>query len=60
MAFKTDPLSAFGGIWGVNKELTASVADYIVNKENVFVEVILAPSFEFEALEILKKNKICE
>jgi phosphoribosylaminoimidazolecarboxamide formyltransferase/IMP cyclohydrolase len=57
MAFKTDPLSAFGGIWGVNKKLTASAADFIVNKENIFVEVILAPSFNNEALEILKQKK---
>ena len=56
-AFKTDPLSAFGGIWGVNKELTANAADYIVNKEKIFVEVILAPSFENEALEILRQKK---
>jgi len=57
MAFKTDPLSAFGGIWGVNKELTANAADFIVNKEKIFVEVLLAPSFENEALEILKQKK---
>ncbi|MFX0074957.1 MAG: bifunctional phosphoribosylaminoimidazolecarboxamide formyltransferase/IMP cyclohydrolase [Candidatus Hermodarchaeota archaeon] len=56
-AFKTDPLSAFGGIWGVNSPLTVSAADFIINKENVFVEVILAPSFEIEALEILKQKK---
>jgi phosphoribosylaminoimidazolecarboxamide formyltransferase/IMP cyclohydrolase len=57
MAFNTDPLSAFGGIWGVNKELTADVADFIVNKEKIFVEVLLAPSFENEALEILRQKK---
>lgn len=57
MAFKTDPLSAFGGIWGVNKELTANAAEFIVNKEKIFVEVILAPSFENEALEILKQKE---
>jgi len=57
MAFKTDPLSAFGGIWGVNAELTADAADFIVNKENIFVEVLMAPSFEIEALEILKQKK---
>jgi phosphoribosylaminoimidazolecarboxamide formyltransferase/IMP cyclohydrolase len=56
-AFKTDPLSAFGGIWGVNKELTVNAADFIVNKEKIFVEVILAPSFENEALEILSQKK---
>ncbi|MGV9206248.1 MAG: bifunctional phosphoribosylaminoimidazolecarboxamide formyltransferase/IMP cyclohydrolase, partial [Promethearchaeia archaeon] len=56
-AFSCDPMSAFGGIWGVNQELTTEVADYIVNKENIFVEVIMAPSFEEEALKILKKKE---
>ena len=56
-AFSTDPLSAFGGIWGVNKELTKDVADFIVNKEKIFVEVLMAPSFESEALEILKQKQ---
>ncbi|MEE9378244.1 MAG: bifunctional phosphoribosylaminoimidazolecarboxamide formyltransferase/IMP cyclohydrolase [Candidatus Lokiarchaeia archaeon] len=56
-AFSTDPLSAFGGIWGVNKELTKEVADFIVNKEKIFVEVLMAPSFENEALEILQQKK---
>ena len=57
MAFKTDPLSAFGGIWGVNTELTVGAADFIVNQENIFVEVLMAPSFETEALEILKQKQ---
>jgi phosphoribosylaminoimidazolecarboxamide formyltransferase/IMP cyclohydrolase len=57
MAFSCDPLSAFGGIWGVNQELTKEVADFIVNKEKIFVEVLLAPSFEREALEILKQKE---
>ncbi|MFX1363357.1 MAG: bifunctional phosphoribosylaminoimidazolecarboxamide formyltransferase/IMP cyclohydrolase [Promethearchaeota archaeon] len=56
-AYNTDPLSAFGGIWGVNKELKTEVADFIVNKEKVFVDVLLAPSFEEKALEILKQKK---
>lgn len=57
MAFSCDPLSAFGGIWGVNHKLNTSVADFIVNKEKIFVEVLLAPSFEQEALEILKQKQ---
>ncbi|MFX1296591.1 MAG: bifunctional phosphoribosylaminoimidazolecarboxamide formyltransferase/IMP cyclohydrolase [Promethearchaeota archaeon] len=57
MAFSCDPLSAFGGIWGVNQELTKEVADYIVNKEKIFVEVLLAPSFDREALEILQQKE---
>jgi phosphoribosylaminoimidazolecarboxamide formyltransferase/IMP cyclohydrolase len=56
-AFSTDPMSAFGGIWGVNKELTEEVADFIVNKENIFVEVIMAPSFEPAALDILQQKE---
>jgi len=62
-AFSTDPLSAFGGVWGVNKELTKEVADFIVNKEKIFVDVLMAPSFENEALKILQQKKnmiICE
>ncbi|MFX1311546.1 MAG: bifunctional phosphoribosylaminoimidazolecarboxamide formyltransferase/IMP cyclohydrolase [Promethearchaeota archaeon] len=57
MAYSCDPLSSFGGIWGINKELTAEVADFIINKENIFLDVLLAPSFEPEALEILKQKK---
>jgi len=57
MAFNCDPMSAFGGIWGVNKELKTEVADFIINKEKVFVDVLLAPSFEPEALEILKQKQ---
>ncbi|MFX1277201.1 MAG: bifunctional phosphoribosylaminoimidazolecarboxamide formyltransferase/IMP cyclohydrolase [Promethearchaeota archaeon] len=57
MAFSCDPLSAFGGIWGVNQHLTKEVADFIVNKEKIFVEVLMAPSFQPEALEILKTKE---
>ncbi|MFX1377053.1 MAG: bifunctional phosphoribosylaminoimidazolecarboxamide formyltransferase/IMP cyclohydrolase [Promethearchaeota archaeon] len=57
MAFNCDPMSAFGGIWGFNKELTTDVADFIINKQNIFVDVLLAPSFENEALTILKKKE---
>ncbi|UCC21213.1 MAG: bifunctional phosphoribosylaminoimidazolecarboxamide formyltransferase/IMP cyclohydrolase [Promethearchaeota archaeon] len=56
-AFSTDPLSAFGGVWGVNKELTKEVADYIVNDEKIYVDVLMAPTFEEEAYEILKSKK---
>jgi phosphoribosylaminoimidazolecarboxamide formyltransferase/IMP cyclohydrolase len=56
-AFSTDPLSAFGGVWGVNKTLTKEVANYIINKEKIFIEVIMAPTFEQKALDILKQKK---
>ncbi len=57
MAFSCDPMSAFGGIWGVNQKLTKEVADFIVNKEKIYVEVLMAPNFESEALEILKQKE---
>ncbi len=56
-AFSCDPLSAFGGIWGYNTPLTAEVADYIINDQKVFVEVLLAPEFDADALEILKTKE---
>ncbi|MFX1392661.1 MAG: bifunctional phosphoribosylaminoimidazolecarboxamide formyltransferase/IMP cyclohydrolase [Promethearchaeota archaeon] len=55
-AFSTDPLSAFGGIWGVNKLLTREVAEFII-KEKIFIEVLMAPSFEPEAFNLLKQKK---
>ena len=56
MAFSCDPLSAFGGIWGVNKELTKEVAEFIIEKK-LFIEVLMAPSFEPDALQILKTKQ---
>jgi len=53
-AFKADSLSAFGGIIAFNRECTQKVAQKITS---VFVEIVLAPSFEKEALEIFKKKK---
>jgi phosphoribosylaminoimidazolecarboxamide formyltransferase / IMP cyclohydrolase len=53
-ALACDPVSAFGSIIAVNKELDAETA--MVMKE-LFVEAVIAPSFNEEALEILKKKK---
>ncbi|MBT7423801.1 MAG: bifunctional phosphoribosylaminoimidazolecarboxamide formyltransferase/IMP cyclohydrolase, partial [Candidatus Marinimicrobia bacterium] len=53
-AFKADSLSAFGGIVAFNQKCTKEVAQEITS---VFVEIVLAPSFETEALEIFKKKK---
>lgn len=57
LALKADPLSAYGGIIILNRELDATAAEE-VNK--LFFEVILAPSYDAKALEILKckKNRI--
>jgi phosphoribosylaminoimidazolecarboxamide formyltransferase/IMP cyclohydrolase len=54
-AFKTDPTSAFGGIIAFNRPLDANTAAAIVEKQ--FVEVIIAPSIESDALEICSAKK---
>jgi phosphoribosylaminoimidazolecarboxamide formyltransferase/IMP cyclohydrolase len=48
-ALRSDPLSAFGGIIALNREIDGPLATKIA--EN-FVEVIVAPSFSDEALEV--------
>lgn len=50
-AFKTDPTSAFGGIIALNCSLDARAAREISKQ---FVEVLMAPSFTPEALEVFK------
>ena len=55
-AFKTDPTSAFGGIIAFNRPLDAVTARAIIDRQ--FVEVIIAPLIEADAIPILagKKN----
>ena len=53
-AIEADPVSAFGGIIGVNRPFDAACARLV---ESMFLEVIVAPSFEPEALDILQKKK---
>jgi phosphoribosylaminoimidazolecarboxamide formyltransferase/IMP cyclohydrolase len=50
-----DPVSAFGGIVAVNRTVTKAMAEPL---SGVFTEVVIAPAFEAEALEMLlaKKN----
>src|SRR5580704_9072601 len=54
-ALESDPVSAFGGVIGVNREVDAAAAEEIAK---LFVEAIVAPSFAPEALErfATKKN----
>ncbi len=49
-----DQTSAFGGIIALNRTLTAEIAAAIIER---FVEVIITPSVDVEATEILKKKK---
>lgn len=53
-ALAGDPVSAFGGIIIANRPVDASTAEEI---DKIFFEVIIAPDFTPEALEILKHKK---
>jgi len=54
-ALEADPISAFGGVIGISREVDAEAAEEIAK---LFVEAIVAPSFTAGALErfALKKN----
>lgn len=56
-ALSADPVSAFGGILIANSEIDAETAAEI---HQLFCEVVIAPSFSQDAVEILtqKKNRI--
>lgn len=53
-AYDCDPISAFGGIYGFNVEVTEALATRII--EN-FVEIVMAPAFEKGALTVFAKKK---
>ena len=50
-AYNADPVSIFGGIVALNREVGADTASELVK---TFLEVIVAPSYTSEALDILK------
>ncbi len=54
-AYEADKTSIFGGIVVVNREVTLAMAQEM---KEIFLEVVVAPSYEKEALELLtiKKN----
>ena len=54
-AFSTDPTSAFGGIIAFNQPLDAATARGIIDRQ--FVEVIVAPSIDDDALPVLAEKK---
>jgi len=53
-ALSTDPVSAFGGIVAFNRRVDADVARSVIE---VFSEVIVAPDYDDEALEIFTNKK---
>jgi len=53
-AFDTDPVSAFGGVVAANRPVTAAMARQVAD---VFTEVVVAPAYDAEALEILSAKR---
>lgn len=53
-AYEADKVSIFGGIVALNREVDAPTA---AEMADIFLEIIIAPSFSAEALEILKAKK---
>jgi len=53
-ALATDPVSAFGGIVAFNRKVDAKTAREI---HKVFTEVVIAPDFDADALDIFKSKK---
>jgi phosphoribosylaminoimidazolecarboxamide formyltransferase/IMP cyclohydrolase len=53
-AFACDPMSAYGGVIALNRSVDAACAQALSAQ---FVEVLLAPGFDAEALEVLTQKK---
>ncbi|GAB2999434.1 bifunctional purine biosynthesis protein PurH [Amycolatopsis acidiphila] len=53
-AHACDPVSAYGGVIASNRPVTLAAAEQIAE---VFTEVVLAPSFDEDALEVLQRKK---
>ncbi len=53
-AHECDPVSAFGGVIAANRTVSVEMANTV---KDIFTEVVIAPDFEPEALEILRAKK---
>ena len=53
-AHGTDPVSAYGGVIAANRTVTLAMAQQV---KPIFTEVILAPGYEDQALELLRTKK---
>lgn len=53
-AYEADPVSAFGGIVALNRPVDLATANEI---KQIFVEVVIAPSFDDDAFKILSEKK---
>lgn len=52
-AYDADPVSIFGGIVAVNRTVDKATAEEMIK---IFLEIVIAPDFTEEALEVLKKK----
>lgn len=53
-AYEADPQSIFGGIVAVNYKVDKATAEQM---HKIFLEIVAAPDFDDDALEVLKKKK---
>src|SRR5947199_86440 len=52
-ALETDPVSAYGGIYSFNRPVDAALAEKL---SQIFVELVFAPGYDEDALEILTRK----
>ena len=55
MRLAGDPVSSFGGILIANREIDIATANEV---HQLFCEVVIAPSYSDEALEVLSRKRI--
>ncbi len=53
-AFEADPVSAYGGIVGLNRLCNAAIAQRL---KDFFLECLIAPGFDADALALLREKK---
>ncbi len=53
-AYNTDPVSIFGGILCANRKIDKATAEEI---SKIFLEIVLAPDFDDDVLEVLEQKK---
>lgn len=53
-AYEADPVSIFGGIVALNRPVDKELAEKL---SKIFLEIIIAPAFDADALEILERKK---
>ncbi|TGY45933.1 bifunctional phosphoribosylaminoimidazolecarboxamide formyltransferase/IMP cyclohydrolase [Clostridium perfringens] len=53
-AYDADPVSIFGGIVAINRKIDKATAEEMVK---IFLEVVAAPEFDEDALEVLRSKK---